>query len=249
MTRRLVFGIGFALCLAVVACGTNNGTTSRKAHDGILLRASDLPSLRLVGEDPAPDAAALADILGGHESCLCASVFKSKSDVVTVKLRGLGFKRGLAELWNGAGLQGGAFATEFDTEAHAKAALTYMKTELFMECPGNPYCSKRVEIKSPGIPDFVGQAFTPLRPKEAGPESTIYKFLFRIGTGVYGVLDGATDAYDPGSVSQAQALALVQRFDDRVKKLSIEAVLRRAPATPLGPGSGPPPEGGPPPPA
>jgi hypothetical protein len=154
-------------------------------------------------------------------------------------MKSFGFQRGYAELWNGAGLQGGAFASEFDSDAHAQAALQYMKSELFKECPGNPYCSKRVEIKSPGIANFVGQAFTPLRPKEEGREATLYKFLFRIGSAVYGVLEGATDAYDPGSVSQTQALALVQRYYARMKSTSIASVLRSAPSTPRGPG-GPP---------
>lgn len=241
MDRRVIFGIGLALCLAGVSCGSNTGTTSPKAIDGVLLKASDLPGMRLESEDPIPDATRFAEALGGELSCLCPSIFKDKPEVVAAKLKRSGFKRGYAELWGGAGLQGGAFASEFDTAAHAKEALAYMKAELFKECPGNPYCSKRVEIKHSGIPNFVEQAFTPIRPKEEGREATLYKFLFQIGSSIYGVLDGATGGYDPGSVSQAQALALIDRFYGRVKDRTIAGVLRSAPGSHRGPPEGPPP--------
>jgi hypothetical protein len=242
MKTRVILAIGLALCVAGVSCGTDTGTTSPKRIDGILLKAADLPSMRLEGEDPAGDAQTLAMILGGEEACLCASVFKSKPDVAAAKLKKLGYKRGYAEIWNGAGVQSGAFAAEFDTAAHATAALAYMKSELFKECPGNPYCSKRVEIKVPGIPDSVGQAFTPLRPKEEGREATLYKFLFQIGSSIFGVLDGATNSYDPGSVSQAQAVSLAKRYYDRVKTRGIDSIMRSTPSKPRGPGAeGPPP--------
>jgi hypothetical protein len=161
---------------------------------------------------------------------------------VTAKLEGFGFKRAYAELWDGAGLHAAAFAAEFDTADHAKAALDYMNVELFRECIGELYCSNRVRIKNPAIPGFVGMAITPLRPPQEGRQATLYKFLFPMGSIVYGVMDGADSAYDPGSVSQAQALALVQRFFDRVKNREISDVLRSAPPSPLGPPHGPPPE-------
>lgn len=243
MNRRYWVGIGLILSLvAAVSCGTDNGTTSPKAIDGVLLRASDLPTMRLQVEDPVDDAAGMAELLGGPESCACPTVFKDEIPVVTAKLKNFGFKRGYAELWGGAGLHGSAFAAEFDTADHAKAALDYMNVELFRECIDEPYCSSRVRIKNPGIPDFVGLALTPLRPEREGRQEIFYKFLFRIGTTVYGAMDGASDAYDPGSVSQAQALALVQRFYDRVKNREISDVLRSAPPSPLGPPHGPPPE-------
>jgi hypothetical protein len=246
MNRRYGVGIGLILSLvAAVSCGTDNGTTSPKAIDGVLLRASDLPALRLLGEDPAPDAAALAEILGGPEACACPTVFKDDIPVVTAKLKDFGFKRGYAELWGGAGLHGAAFAAEFDTPDHAKAALDYMNVELFRECVNEPYCTSRVRIKNTKIPDFVGLAITPLRPKQEGRQATLYKLLFRIGANVYGAMEGADNAYDPGSVSQAQALALIQRFYDRVKTRKISDVLRAAPSSHLGPPQGPPP--GPPP--
>jgi hypothetical protein len=243
MNRRHALGIGLILSLvAVVSCGTDNGTTSPKAIDGVLLRASDLPTLRLLGEDPVADAAGLAELLGGPEACACPTVFKDDTPVVTAKLKGFGFKRGYGELWGGAGLHGAAFAAEFDTADHAKAALDYMNVELFRECIDEPYCTSRVRIKNSKIPDFVGLALTPLRPKQEGRQEAFYKFLFRIGTTVFGAMHGADDAYDPGSVSQAQALALVQRFYDRVKDRKIGDVLRSAPPSHLGPPQGPPPE-------
>lgn len=243
MNRRHAPGIGLILSLAVlVSCGTDNGTISPKAIDGVLLRASDLPAMRLEGEDPAPDAAAFAEVLGGPEACACPTVFKDEPGVVTEKLNGFGFKRGYAELWVGAGLHGSAFAAEFDTAEHAKAALDYMDTELFRECIDEPFCSSRERIKRSEIPDFVGLAITPLRPKEQGRRATLYKFLFRVDTVVYGAMNGASGAYDPGSVSQDQALAMVQRFYDRVKGRDISDVLRSAPASPTHPDSGVPPE-------
>jgi len=241
MKRKVILGLGLALCLAATSCGTNTGTTSPRAKNGILLVASDVPAFRLGGEDPASDASHFADLLSTHGNCLCPGVLKDDPKTAATKLTAFGFKRGYAELWFGAGVQAGAFAADFDTAAHAKAAVAYMKTEMFRECPGNAFCSRRVEIKRPGIPNFVGQAFTPLRPKEEGPETTLYKFLFQIGSSIYGVLDGATNDYDPGAVSQGQALALVQRLYDRVKNRSITDVLRTAPTSPRGPGAAPPP--------
>jgi hypothetical protein len=244
MNGRYGVGIGLILSLvAAVSCGTDNGTTSPKAIDGVLLRASDLPAMRLGFEEPFADATGMAERLGGPESCACPTVFKDDIPVVTAKLKGFGFKRGYRELWVGAALHGSAFAAEFDTADHAKASLDYMNAELFRECIDEPYCSSRVRIKKSGIPDFVGLAITPLRPKQEGRQAAFYKFLFRIGAIVYGVMDGADDAYDPGSVSQAQALALVQRFYDRVKSRQISDVLRSAPPSPLGPPAHePPPE-------
>jgi hypothetical protein len=243
MKRRYGVGIGLILSLVTaVSCGTGNGTTSPKAIDGVLLRASDLPTMRLLGEDPVADAAGFANLLGGHESCACPTVFKDDTPVVTAKLKDFGFKRGYGEEWAGAGVHGAAFAAEFDTADHAKAALDYMNVELFRECIDEPYCSRRDRIKNPGIADFVGLAITPLRPEQEGRQAPFYKLLFRIGTTVYGAMDGADDSYDPGSVSQAQALALVQRFYDRVKNREIGDVLRSAPPSQLGPPHGPPPE-------
>ena len=247
MNRRYGVGIGLVLSLvALVSCGTDNGTTSPKAIDGVLLRASDLPALRLLGEDPVTGAAGLAELLGGPEACACPTVFKDDIPVATAKLKGFGVKRGYGELWGGAGLHGAAFASEFDTADHAKAALAYMNVELFRECIDEPYCTTKVRIKNPKIPGFVGLAITPLRPKQEGRQEAIYKFVFRIGASVYGVMNGADDAYDPGSVSQDQALALVQRFYDRVKGREISDVLRSAPPSPLGPPHGGPPESPPP---
>jgi hypothetical protein len=243
MNRRLALGIGLILILATaVSCGTDNVTTSPKPIDGVLLRASDLPGMRLRAEDPIADAAGMVELLGGPESCACPTVFKDDFPVVTAKLKDFGFKRGYGELWVGAGLHGSAFAAEFDTADHAKAALDYMNTELFRECIDEPYCSTRDKIQNQGIPDFVGLALTPQRPEEEGRRATLYKFLFRNGTIVYGVMDGADDSYDPGSVSQAEALALVRRVYDRVKNREIGDVLRSAPPSPRGPPFGPPPE-------
>jgi hypothetical protein len=184
----------------------------------------------------------MAEHLGGPESCLCPTVFKDDIPVVITKLKDFGFKRGYGEEWAGAGVRGAAFAAEFDTADHAKAALTYMDAELFRECVDEPYCSSRNRIENAGIPDFVGLSITPLRPKEEGRREALYKFLFRSGSIVYGVMDGADDSYDPGSVSQAQAVALVKRFYDRVKDREISDVLRSAPSSPLGPPHGPGPE-------
>ena len=241
MNRRHPLGIGLILLLAVaVSCGTDTGTTSPKAIDGVLLRASDLPSMRVQFRDTIAEAAGMAELLGGPESCACPSVFKDDIEVVIAKLKNFGFKRGYREIWTGAGIHGSAFAAEFDTADHAKAALDYMNVELFRECVDEPYCSDRQRIKNAEIPDFVGLAITPLRPPHEGRRAAFYKFLFRIRTIVYGAMDGATDAYDPGSVSQAQALALVQRLYDRVKGRAIGSVLRSAPPSPFKP-EGPPP--------
>lgn len=235
MNRRYAFGIGLILLLAAaVSCGTDDGTTSPKAGDGVLLRASDLPGMRLREEVPVADPAGLAEQLGGGESCACPTVFKDDIPVVIAKLKDFGFKRGYSEFWDGAGRHGLAFAAEFDTADHAKAALAYMDVELFRECVNEPYCSNRVRIKKPSIPDFVGMAITPLRPKREGRQEAFYKFLFRLDSVVYGVMDGADNAYDPASVSQAQALALVQRVYDRVKGRAF-SVLESAPPSPLGP--------------
>jgi hypothetical protein len=251
MNRRHAIGIGLILVLTVaVSCGTDNGTsgtTSPKAIDGVLLRASDVPDLRIRSEDPIADAAGFAGALGGPESCACPSVFKDDFDVVTAKLTSFGFKRGYHELWVGAGIHGAAFAAEFDTADHAKAALDYMDAELSRECIDEAYCSRRDKVENAKIPDFVGLAITPLRPEQEGRREAIYKFLFRIDTVVYGAIDGADDSYDSGSVSQAQALAVVQGLYDRVKDRAISDVLRSAPPSPLGPPHGPPHEESPPP--
>jgi hypothetical protein len=248
MNRRYGIGIGLILCLvALVSCRTDDvTTTSPEATDGVLLRASDLPGMRLVAEDPIADAAGMAHSLGGQESCACPTVFKEDTPVVIEKLEGFGFKRAYAELWDGAGLHAAAFAAEFDTSDQAKTALDYMNVELFRDCIDEPYCSNRARIKNSKIPGFVGMAITPLRPREEGRQATLYKFLFRSGSIVYGVMDGADSAYDPGSVSQAQALALVQGFYDRVKNRQISDVLRSAPPSRRGPPHGPPPEESPP---
>ena len=238
--RRVGVGLIVGLVALVSCARTDNGTDSPKAIDGVLLRASDLPTMRLLAEDPIADAAGMAETLGGEESCACPTVFKDDTPVVIEKLKGFGFRRGYAELWSGAGLHAAAFAAELDTADHAKAALGYMNAELFRECIDEPYCSKRVRVKNPAIPDFVGLAITPLRPAEEGRQAALYKLLFRTGSIVYGVMDGADGAYDPGSVSQAQALALVQEFYDRVKNREIRDVLRSAPASHRGPPQGPP---------
>ena len=248
MNRRYVVGIGLILSLTVaVSCGTDNGTTSPKAIDGVLLRASDVPTMRLLGELPVADAAEAAEALGGPESCACPTVFKDDVPVAAAKLKGFGFKRGYGEDWGGAGVHARAFAAEFDTADHAEAALGYMNKELFRECVDEPYCTDRKRITNAKIPEFVGLSITPLRPKEEGRQEPFYKFLFRIGTVVYGAMDGADDAYDPGSVSRDQALAVVQRLYDRVKARKVSDVLRSAPPSPLGPPHGPPPGESPPP--
>jgi hypothetical protein len=226
--RYSLWIVASVLAPAIVACGSSTGTTSPKPIDGHLLRASDIPSMRLQGELPA-DAEAFANILAGGE------VFKDDPPVATTKLKGFGFKRGYAESWGGAGLQGGAFVAEFDSADHAEAALQYMNTELFRECPNEPNCSNRLVVKHPAIPNFVGQALTPLRPPSEGRRFTVYKFVFRIGAIVYGVKDGGDDGYDPGSVSQAQALALVDRVYARVKGLTADATFKGTPDKPLGP--------------
>jgi hypothetical protein len=242
------YGVSIGLILIVVAaasCGTDSGTTSPNAMDGVLLRASDLSGMRLEREEPAPDAKVFADMLGGGESCACPTIFKDDGPVASGKLQGFGFKRGYRELWSGAGVHGSAFAVEFDTADHAKAALDYMNSEMLRECIDEPYCTTKDKVADPKIPNFVGLAITPLRPANEGRRAPLYKFLFRVGTSVYGVMDGASNGYDPGSVSKAQALALVEQLYARVKNQNISEVLRSAPTTPLGPPIGPPPEGTP----
>ena len=240
MIRQRKLGIGLILCLAaLISCGTDNGSTSPKAIDGVLLHASDLPDMRLEAHDSIDQEAGLAEILGGPEACSCPTVFKDDVPVVIDKLHGFGFKRGYTELWTGAGLHGSAFAAEFDTTDHAKAALDYMRSELNRECVGEDFCSNRARINNVGIPDSFGLAVTPLRPADQGRRSTLYKFLFQIKTIVYGVMDGASGAFDPGTVSQAQALAVVKLVYDRVKDREIADVLKSAPPSPYKP-EGPP---------
>lgn len=236
--RRKVLVSLISLLLVAAACGKNTGTTSSKAIDGILLKSADLPSMRIVHELPA-SVTDFANILAGGE------VFKDDPDVAEKKLKGFGYKRGYIEDWNGAGLQGGAFMAEFDTEAHATAVLAYMKTELFRPCPNEPTCSSRVSVPNAGIPNFVGEALTPLRPADEGKEFTVYKFVFRIGSAIFGMKDGGDDGYDPSSVSKAQALDVANALYDRVKGKSFDAVFKATPDKPLGP----PPDRGPPPPS
>lgn len=252
MNRRYAVRVGLILCLvAAVSCAKDDGADSPKPIDGVLLRASDLPGMRLLAQDPIADAVGLAETLGGPESCACPTVFKDDTPVVVEKLKEFGFERGYAEQWVGAGLQAASFVAEFDTAAHAEAALGYMDDELFRDCIDEDYCSKRVRITNPTIPDFVGLALTPLRPAEEGRQATLYKFLFRSGTTVYGVMDGADNAFDPGSVSQAEAVGVVEELYDRVKDRDIKEVLRSAPPSHRGPPHGPPepPPEEPPPPA
>ena len=253
MDRRHTIRIGLVLLLAVaVSCGTDKGTTSPKAIDGVLLRASDLPAMRLDSEDPFDNPIKMAEILGGGEGCACPTVFKDQPPVAAKKLKDFGLKRGYAELWIGAGLHGAAFAAAFDTADHAEAALGYMKAELLRECVDEPYCTDKARINHSGITDFFGLAITPLRPKEQGRRATLYKFLFRVDTIVYGAMDGASGAFDPGAISKDQALAVVQGLYDRVKGREIGDVLRSAPKSPTHPeppGPPGPPPGAPTPPA
>lgn len=210
--------------------------------DGILLKSADIPSMRIVAELPA-DVNVFASILSHGE------VFKDDPPVVIQKLTGFGFKRGYIENWNGAGLSAGGFMAEFDTEAHATAAVEYMKTELFRPCPDEPTCSSRVHVTGVALPNFVGEALTVLRPtNEQRRHTTLYKLLFRIGTGVFAIEDGGDDEYDPGSVSQAQAVAVVTALYNRVKGKSLDTLFHPTPASPLGPpppGPGPEPSGPP----
>lgn len=223
-----------AIALLLAACGS--GTTGRKAVNGVLLRAADLPDMRLFSESPVLPAFPFQDAVG-H-----GILFKDPIPKVVSTLKSYGFVRAYAERFSGAGTIGAAFVAQFASGKDLSGMLKYMNTNLFEPCPGDPTCSIKLLLKVPAIPSSYGQVLHPARTPDEGKDITLYKVIFPVGSMIFGMEIGGDEVYDPGTVSQSQALAAFKAFYDHVKAETADQIFNAVPKTPLGP---PPPGGGP----
>jgi hypothetical protein len=220
--------------IALVLAGCSSKSTSPKAADGVLLHASDVPDMRLVGESaPITDPSDLEEPLGHGE------VFKIEGPAIAAKLTEFGFVRAHLEQFLGGGTHAQAFVAQFSSAAEAQAARDFMYQQLFQPCPGEPQCSTQFPVAVPGIPQAKGQQVTPFRDPSEGNPVTDYKVLFVVGPLVYGIdVGGDRGFYDPATVSQSTALAVFKDVYERVKDEAPDAVFKDVPARPLGPPPG-----------
>lgn len=222
------------IALLLAACGSN--VPGPAPRNGVLLRAADLPNMRIHNQSPLLEAFPLSDILG-H-----GIVFKDPTQKVIARLKSDGFVRAYAEQFTGAGTLAGAFVAQF-TADKTSDMLKYMNGNLFEECPGEPTCSKKTILAVPSIPGSYGQILQPNRDATEGLPITSYKVLFAVGSLVFGMEIGGDEIYDPGTVTKAQALTAFKVFYDHVKGLTADKIFASVPKTPLGPP--PPGPGGP----
>ena len=223
-----------AIALLLAACGS--GTTGPKALNGVLMRAADLPDMRLYSESPVLPAFPFEDAVG-H-----GILFKDPIPKVVSTLKSYGFTRAYAERFNGAGTIAAAFVAQFAAGKDLTGMLKYMNTNLFEVCPNDPTCSIKLVLKVPAIPGSYGQVVHPARTPDEGKDITLYKVVFPVGSEIFGMEIGGDEVYDPGSVSQSQALAAFSAFYNVVKAETADQIFSAVPKTPLGP---PPPGGGP----
>ena len=224
----------FAIILIFAACGT--GSAGPAAKNGILLRAADLPDMRIRNQSPKLGPAEFDDAVG-H-----GILFKDPVGKVVGQLRAYGFQRAYAEQFVGAGTTAGAFVAQFAPNKDLSGMLKYMNTNLFEECPGDPTCSLKTVLTVSSIPGSDGQVVHPNRAPTDGGDITLYKVIFRVGSLIYGMEIGGDEVYDPGTVSQSRALAAFKEFYNEVKSESADQIFAKAPKE----GLGPPPPGGPP---
>ena len=222
-----------AIALLLAACGT--GTTGPKALNGVLLRAADLPDMRLYSESPVLQAFPFQEAVG-H-----GILFKDPIPKVVAQLKSYGFVRAYAERFNGPGTIAAAFVAQFASGKDLSGMLTYMNTNLFEICPSDPTCSIKTVLKVPAIPGAYGQLVHPARSSDEGKDITLYKVIFTVGSEIFGVEIGGDNVYDPGTVSQSEALAAFKAFYNEVKAEIADQIFNAVPKTPLGP---PPPGGG-----
>ena len=222
------------MALVLAACGS--GSIGRAPINGVLLRAADLPDMRLFSESPVLQAFPFYDAVG-H-----GILFKDPVKKVIDKLKAAGFERAYAERFTGAGTVGAAFIAEFSSAKDLNNMLSYMNDNLFESCPGEPQCSIRKLLKVSAIPGSYGQEVHPTRTPDEGKEIILYKVIFSVGSSIFGMEIGGDEVYDPGTVSQSQALAAFKDFYEHVKSESVSTIFAAVPKTPVGP---PPP--GPPP--
>jgi hypothetical protein len=220
------------IALLLAACGSN--VPGPAARNGILLRAADLPDMRIHDQSPALEAFPFSDVLG-H-----GIVFKDPPVKVIARLKSDGFVHGYAEQFIGAGTLAGAFVAQF-TAGKTDDMLKYMNGNLFEECPGDPTCSKKTILAVPAIPGSYGQTLQPNRDATEGLPITTYKVLFAVGSLIFGMEIGGDEIYDPGTVTKSQALTAFKAFYDHVKGMTASKIFSSAPGTPLGsrPGADP----------
>jgi hypothetical protein len=223
------------IALLFAACGS--GTNGPAPVNGILLRAADLPDMRLNRESPIlPDAFAFEDQLG-H-----GVVFKDPVRKVLAQLKASGYQRAYLEQFIGAGTIAGAFVAQFAPGKDLTGMLKYMNTNLFEDCPGDTQCSIKSTLSVSAIPGSYGQMLHPTRSASEGKDLRLYKVIFPVGQLIFGMEIGGDEVYDPGTVSQSQALASFKAFYNHVKAQTPDLIFASAPKTPLGP---PPGRGGP----
>jgi len=225
--------IAIALLLAACGGGTKAGPAAR---NGVLLRAADLPDMRIRNESPLlPVPGALEEVIG-H-----GIVFKDPVAKVVGQLKAYGFQRAYAEEWAGAGTLSGAFVAQFAAGKDLSGMLKYMNGNLFEECPGDPQCSIKTILSVPAIPGSYGQTLHPNRDVTEGLDITTYKVIFPVGSLIFGMEIGGDEIYDPGTVPLSTALAAFKAFYNHVKTETADQIFKSVPKTPLGP----PPPGGP----
>jgi hypothetical protein len=215
------------IALLLAACGS--GTNGPAPVNGVLLRAADLPDMRLLRESPVlPDAFAFEDQLG-H-----GIVFKDPQEKVIKELKASGFEHAYLEQFIGAGTLAGAFMAQF-TAKDLTGMLKYMNGNLFEECPGDPKCSVKTILAVPDIPGSYGQTLHPNRAADEGKDIISYKVIFAVGSLIFGMEIGGDEVYDPGTVTKAQALAAFKAFYNHVKSKTADQIFKAAPSSPLGP--------------
>jgi len=228
MSRARPFSV-VAIALLLAACGS--GTTGPAAINGVLLRAADLPDMRLHNQSPSLPAFPFEDQLA-H-----GVLFKDPPEKVIAQLKASGFQRGYLEQFTGAGTLAGAFVAQFAAGKDLTGLLKYMNGNLFEECPGDPQCSIKTVLSDPSIPGSYGQIVHPTRKADEGKDITLYKVIFPVGSMIFGMEIGGDELYDPGTVSRSQALAAFKAFYSHVKGETADQIFNAAPKTPLGPPS------------
>jgi len=217
-----------AVILLLAACG--KGTTAGPAAlNGVLLRAADLPDMRIHNESPVLQAFPFEDQLG-H-----GVLFKDPVKTVVDRLKAAGFQRAYAEQFSGAGTIAGAFVAQFATGQHLSSMLKYMNGNLFEECPGDPQCSIKTVLSVSAIPSSYGQVVHPTRMSDEGKDITLYKVIFPVGSLIFGMEIGGDEIYDPGTVAQSTALTAFKAFYNHIKSETADQIFASVPKTPLGP--------------
>jgi len=209
---EIKLGLAAALLIPLVLGACGSGPNQPVAANGRLLRATDLPDMRLHQPDMLiPTAEVFAQALGDGNAVL----FKEPDKAVPMLQRN-GYVRAVAEDWTGPGTFAGAIAVEFATPEKASTALAAMYDDALQPCPNDPVCSIQRTFTVPGIPNSKGQQVTPYR--KFGRSFTQYRCLFQVGSIVYGIaVGGLPESFDPGAVSKADSFAAFRALYARVK--------------------------------